>query len=207
MNPVEWHICQDPIPYPDALSDMQSRVASIRAGTASEQIWLLEHPPCYTAGSSAKAADLIQPDLLPIYETGRGGQYTYHGPGQRIAYAMLDLAARKIDIRQYVSKLQCWILAVLQEFNIEGECPKDRIGVWVRHKGQESKIAALGVRVSRGVAYHGISLNVNPDLGHYRGIVPCGISQYGVTSLAEMGIKADMAQIDALLQKHFGKIF
>ncbi len=204
---IDWKVSHCLIPYPDALSDMQSRVASIRAGTASEQVWLLEHPPCYTAGSSAKTADLIQPDLLPIYETGRGGQYTYHGPGQRIAYAMLDLAARKIDIRQYVSKLQCWILAVLQEFNVEGECPKDRIGVWVSHQGKEKKIAALGVRVSRGVAYHGISLNVSPDLGHYRGIVPCGISQYGVTSLAEMGIKTDMAQIDVLLQKHFGKIF
>lgn len=202
-----WKTSQSPIPYPDALAEMQKRVAGIRAGTDSEQIWLLEHPPCFTAGTSAQGADLVGPSPFPVYETGRGGQYTYHGPGQRIGYAMLDLQKRGIDIRDYVCRLEKWIIAALADFGVKGELRDGRIGVWVRHGAQESKIAAIGVRVSRGVAFHGISINVNPDLSHYRFIIPCGIKEHGVTSLEALGARADMAQLDAALQRHFPQQF
>ncbi|TAH32657.1 MAG: lipoyl(octanoyl) transferase LipB [Alphaproteobacteria bacterium] len=204
---LNWTMETEPVSYPDAISHMQLRVAAIRAGLEPEQIWLLEHPACYTAGTSANENDLTDPDLFPVFETGRGGQYTYHGPGQRIAYAMLDLQKRGIDIREYVCMLERWIIATLKQFDINGECRDGRIGVWVSYDGREDKIAALGVRVSRGVAYHGISINNNPNLDHFRGIVPCGIKEYGVTSLTQLGRNVSMAELDRALQQQFYPIF
>ncbi len=204
---INWQISETTIPYPDAIALMQNRVAAIRAGTAGEQIWLLEHPPCYTAGTSADKRDLTDPDLFPVFETGRGGQYTYHGPGQRVAYVMLDLKKRGIDIRQYVCMLERWIIETLAEFGIRGECRAGRIGVWVSQNGREDKISALGVRVSRGVAFHGISINLNPDLSHFAGIVPCGIKDYGVTSIQKLGKKISMTELDSALKRNFIPIF
>jgi lipoyl(octanoyl) transferase len=187
---------------------METRVEAIRHAGARELVWLLEHPPLYTAGTSAKDADLTDPALLPIHRTGRGGQWTYHGPGQRIAYVMLDLKARGGDLRAYVTRLEEWLIRSLAAFSVTGARRKGRVGIWVDlGQGRESKIAALGVRVRQGVSYHGVSLNVAPDLGNYRGIVPCGVSQHGVTSLADLGIEVPMAQVDRVLQQSFGEIF
>ena len=203
----QWTIEPSPTPYPDALQTMQQRAAAIRAGTADEMVWLLEHPACFTAGTSAKTTDLFNPQQFPVYDAGRGGQYTYHGPGQRVAYVMLDLQTRKIDIRDYVCRLERWLIQTLAEFGVSGFCREGRIGVWVETPTGEAKIAALGIRVSRGVAFHGISLNVNPDLTHFSGIVPCGLRDYAVTSLAALGNKTKMAQVDKSLQKNFATIF
>jgi lipoyl(octanoyl) transferase len=204
---MQWTIESKPTPYPDALLAMQQRAAAIRAGSASELVWLLEHPACFTAGTSAKAADLFNPQQFPVYDAGRGGQYTYHGPGQRVAYVLLDLQTRQIDIRNYVCMLERWLIQTLAEFGVSGFCRDGRIGVWVDTPGGEAKIAALGIRVSRGVAFHGISLNVNPDLTHFSGIVPCGLQDYGVTSLAALGQNVSLAAVDQALQKHFAAIF
>jgi lipoyl(octanoyl) transferase len=187
---------------------MEARAAAIRAGTAPELVWLLEHPPLYTAGTSAKAQDLVAPDLLPVFKTGRGGQFTYHGPGQRVGYVMLDLKQRGSDVRRFVGDLEEWLIRTLATFGVRGERRADRIGVWVaRGDGREDKIAALGVRVRRWVTFHGVSLNVAPDLSHYAGIVPCGISQHGVTSLQDLGVDVGMDQVDAALQRSFDEVF
>ncbi|MFP9137755.1 lipoyl(octanoyl) transferase LipB [Devosia sp. XGJD_8] len=210
-RPVQWIISPEPVPYPLALETMRARAAAIAAGEAEEAIWLLEHPPLYTAGTSALAADLLS-DRFPVYDAGRGGQYTYHGPGQRVAYVMLDLTRRGRDIRCLVKGLESWVIDTLAAHNIVGERREGRIGVWVRRpdKGvlREDKIAAIGVRVSKWVTFHGISLNVMPDLGHYDGIVPCGISDQGVTSFEDLGQLASMPEVDSVLrtafERHFG---
>jgi lipoyl(octanoyl) transferase len=204
----EWRISRDPVPYAEAVATMEARVAAIRQIGARELVWLLEHPSLYTAGTSAKDADLTDPALLPVHRTGRGGQWTYHGPGQRIAYVMLDLKARGGDLRAYVTSLEEWLIRSLAVFSVKGERRKGRVGIWVDlGHGRESKIAALGVRVRQGVSYHGVSLNVAPDLDNYRGIVPCGVSQHGVTSLADLGIEAPMARVDRALRQSFREIF
>jgi len=206
---MEWKRSTEFVAYEDALTAMEARVASIRAGTVPEQIWLLEHPALYTAGTSAKAVDLLSAEF-PVYDTGRGGQYTYHGPGQRVAYVMLDLKQRQSspDIKRYVCNLEQWIIDTLQEFDIKGERRQGRVGIWVvKPDGSESKIAAIGVRVRHWVTYHGVSINLAPDLSHFNGIVPCGISDAGVTSFEDLGVKATMAELDEALQKNFSKIF
>ena len=194
----------EPVQYPDAVAAMERRVADIRAGTAEELLWLVEHPPLYTAGTSAKAQDLLSP-RFPVFETGRGGQYTYHGPGQRVGYVMLDLKARQDapDIKCYVWQLEEWIIRTLAAFGITGERVEGRVGIWVGNK----KIAAIGVRVRHWVTYHGVSINVNPDLSHFNGIVPCGISDAGVTSFHDLGKPIDMKQLDAMLQVKWEDVF
>lgn len=205
---VEWLIADRPVEYPDAIAFMERRVAEIRAGSAQEAVWLVEHPPLYTAGTSAKRADLLHPDLLPVFKTGRGGQFTYHGPGQRVAYVMLDLRKRRTDIRCFVHDLEEWIIATLARFDVKGERREGRIGVWVeRGGGREDKIAALGVRVRHWVSFHGISINVEPDLRNYAGIVPCGIAQHGVTSLVDLGLPVAMADVDVALRASFEDVF
>ncbi|HWJ86583.1 MAG TPA: lipoyl(octanoyl) transferase LipB [Pelagibacterium sp.] len=214
QRPAHWVIADAPVPYPTALDTMQKHARAIASGEASEALWLLEHPPLYTAGTSAKAGDLLTPDRFPVYEAGRGGQFTYHGPGQRVVYVMLDLRERGRDIRCLVSGLENWVIDTLAAFNIIGEKRDGRIGVWVRRpeKGPfaEDKIAAIGVRVSRWVSFHGISLNVSPDLDHYSGIVPCGISQHGVTSFEDLGHLVSLHEVDSVLkstfERHFGPV-
>ena len=204
----EWTLSEAPVSYPEALAAMEARVAAIYAGDAPEQVWLLEHPPLYTAGTSAKTQDLLMPDRFPVYEAGRGGEYTYHGPGQRVGYVMLNLKARKPDIRCYVHDLEEWIIRTLKHFDVVGERRNGRIGIWVdRGNGREDKIAALGVRVRRWVTFHGISINVNPDLSHFTGIVPCGIETHGVTSLADLGKDIPMTELDAALRTEFDTVF
>ena len=207
-RPVQWIISKGLVDYPEALAAMKARAAAIAEGSAEEAVWLLEHPPLYTAGTSAMAADLLEPGRFPVYEAGRGGQYTYHGPGQRVAYVMLDLRQRGRDIRALVENLEGWIVDTLARFNVVAESrPAPRIGVWVKRpdKGalREDKIAALGVRVSRWVSFHGISLNVAPELGHYSGIVPCGIADQGVTSLEDLGQIVAMEEVDSALRASF----
>lgn len=205
---VDWRISDTPVTYPDALDWMEARVADIAAGRADDCVWLLEHPPLYTAGTSARAADLIAPDRFPVFATGRGGQFTYHGPGQRIAYVMMDLRRRERDVRRFVCALEDWVIATLGRFNVKGERRAGRVGVWVdRGDGREDKIAAIGVRVRHWVSFHGLSLNVDPDLTHYSGIVPCGIAEHGVTSLADLGILTQMSDVDAALQSTFADVF
>lgn len=204
----EWRISGDPVPYTQAVDWMEQRVAAIRNDGAEDCVWLLEHPPLYTAGTSANAADLLQPDRFPVFHSGRGGEYTYHGPGQRVGYVMLDLKPRGQDIRRFVHDLESWVIATLGAFGVTGERREGRVGVWVvRDDGREDKIAAIGVRVRRWVSFHGISINVNPDLDHFSGIVPCGIQEHGVTSLADLGIDASMAEVDAVLKQAFVTIF
>lgn len=209
--PAEWWIASDPLPYPRSLNAMKARARAIAEGTAGEAVWLLEHPPLYTAGTSAKADDLLDPDRFPVFEAGRGGQYTYHGPGQRVAYVMLDLRARGRDVRCFVNGLEQWIIDTLSEFNIKGERRADRVGVWVsrpeRGLGAEDKIAAIGVRVSKWVSFHGIALNIAPDLDHFSGIVPCGISDHGVTSLEDLGHLISMPELDIVFRARFEKLF
>jgi lipoyl(octanoyl) transferase len=210
---VEWRISDSPVPYPEAVQAMEARVAAIRAGTASEQVWLLEHPPLYTAGTSARREDLLQPDRFPVYDSGRGGQYTYHGPGQRVAYVMLDLRRREPDLRRFVHDLEEWVIRTLARFNVRAERRDGRIGIWVaRGGGREDKIAAIGVRVRHWVTYHGIAINLDPALEHFAGIVPCGIesgpdSRFGVTSLYDLGILVSMAELDAALKGAFADVF
>jgi lipoyl(octanoyl) transferase len=210
-RPVQWIIADGQVPYPRALAAMQARAAAIAAGEAEEAIWLIEHPPLYTAGTSALPADLIAPQRFPVYDAGRGGQYTYHGPGQRVAYVMLDLRQRGRDIRCLVQGLEQWVIDTLAAFNIRGERREGRIGVWVSRpdKGvaREDKIAAIGVRVSKWVTFHGISLNVEPDLEHYSGIVPCGITDQGVTSFADLGHLVSMPEVDSALRVAFERQF
>ncbi|QQG37161.1 MAG: lipoyl(octanoyl) transferase LipB [Micavibrio aeruginosavorus] len=205
---MEIVISDDLVNYPEALQVMEGRVAAIRAGTAPETIWLLEHPPLYTAGTSAKPSDLLHP-RFPVFETGRGGEYTYHGPGQRVGYVMLDLKKRqKIpDIKLYVWQLEEWIIRALRDLGIQGERREGRVGIWVAHDGTESKIAALGVRIRHWVTYHGISINVDSDLAHFQGIVPCGIREFGVTSCHERGVRISMNDLDEALMKHCGMVF
>lgn len=227
---MEWKIAKKPVDYPAALAAMERRVADILAGKKPELVWLLEHPPLYTAGTSAKASGLLDKKRFPVYQTGRGGEYTYHGPGQRVAYVMLDLRKRgSQDIKCFVCNLEQWMIATLGQFGVEGFTRKGRVGVWVKDRTRysvlgtpppvsspsteyaspstEKKIGAIGIRVRKWVTFHGISLNVNPDLSHYAGIVPCGISGYGVTSLKELGIKATMKEVDAVMKKEFQCVF
>jgi len=212
LRPVEWLISDSPVPYPDALAAMESRAAAIAAGEADELVWLLEHPPLYTSGTSGNATDLLDP-RFPLYATGRGGQLTYHGPGQRVAYVMLDLKRRRPDVRAYVAVLEQWIIATLDAFNVRGERREDRVGVWVarpdKGAGFEDKIAAIGVRLKRWVSLHGIAINVEPDLSHFNAIVPCGISdpRYDVTSLVDLGLPVTMPDVDLALRAAFEEIF
>jgi lipoyl(octanoyl) transferase len=208
LEPVEWAISREPVPYPDALARMEERVTQIGAGDAGELVWLLEHPPLYTAGASAKDGDLLDA-RLPVFKTGRGGQYTYHGPGQRVVYLMLDLKRRQPDVRAYVRDLEEWLIHSFARLGVSGETRKGRVGIWVPRNGREDKIAAIGVRVRRWVTYHGVSLNVAPDLSHYSGIVPCGIGADvgGVTSLEVLGVRVSMAEVDAALRESYEEIF
>jgi lipoyl(octanoyl) transferase len=198
------------VPYDVAVARMDGEVAAIHDGAASERLWLLEHPPIYTAGTSADNADLIDA-RFPVYRSGRGGQFTYHGPGQRVAYVMLDLKQRGADLRAYVSSLEEWIIRTLRQFDVRGERREDRVGVWVRRPdqglGREDKIAAIGIRIRHWITFHGISLNVAPDLSHFSGIVPCGVREHGVTSLADLGLAVTMADVDAALRASFEEIF
>jgi lipoyl(octanoyl) transferase len=204
---VEWRASAGLVPYEAAVAAMEARVAAIRAGTAHELVWLVELPPLYTAGTSAQASDLVDPDLFPVHRTGRGGQYTYHGPGQRVAYVMLDLRRRGEDVRAYVHDLEEWLIRTLALLGVAGERRAGRVGIWVARGGGEDKIAALGVRIRHWVTYHGVALNVAPDLAHYRGIVPCGISRHGVTSLQALDIAVGMAAVDAALRASFEAVF
>lgn len=207
-NEIEWRISDTPIPYPEAITTMEERVSAIRTGDAAEMVWLLEHPPLYTAGTSAKPEDLLTPDRFPVFQTGRGGQYTYHGPGQRVAYVMLDLSRRGADIRRYIAQLEEWLIRTLSHFGVEGGLREGRVGIWVdRGAGREDKIAAIGVRVRRWVSFHGIALNVDPDLNHFDGIVPCGIRSHGVTSLWALGHTPTMTEIDMALRAEFDTVF
>jgi lipoyl(octanoyl) transferase len=203
-------------PYAETLAAMEARVAAIAAGDAPEAVWLLEHPPLYTAGTSAKAADLTDPDRFPVFQTGRGGQYTYHGPGQRVAYVMLDLNRRTPDVRCFVRAMENWVIAALAEFNVTGEIRQGRVGVWVARPDKprqadgtlaEDKIAAIGVKLRKWVSFHGLSINVEPDLGHFSGIVPCGIRDHGVTSLVDLGLPVTLADVDAALLATFPRFF
>ena len=212
MNEVEWIISSGLIEYPDALKAMDERVDLIQKGNAKELVWLLEHPPLYSAGTSAKPEDLLTPNRFPVFKTGRGGQYTYHGPGQRVAYIMLDLNRRRRDIRAFVSSLETWIVNTLAKFNIRGERRPDRIGIWVRrtdlnNSEREDKIGAIGIRIKRWVTLHGISINVSPDLEHFGGIIPCGIGGYGVTSFEDIGQPLEVYDLDVELRTEFDQLF
>jgi lipoyl(octanoyl) transferase len=204
---VRWETAIMPVEYANALARMDAEVAAISSRQAQELVWLLEHPPIYTAGTSARNSDLVDPDRFPVFHTGRGGQYTYHGPGQRVAYVMLNLKERGGDVRAYVARLEDWLINTLAQFGVVGDRREERVGVWVSTPEGEKKIAALGVRVRGGITLHGVSLNVNPDLSHFDGIVPCGIGDYGVTSLAEMGVMATMTQVDSALEQQFKGLF
>ena len=207
---LEWRVAPELVPYPDAVATMEDRVRRIREEGAPELVWLVEHPPLYTAGTSAAMDELLDPARFPTYHTGRGGRWTYHGPGQRVAYVMLDLQQRGVDLRAYVGKLEGWAIAALAAFGVKGERREGRVGIWVAGNGTEEKIGAVGVRVRRWVTYHGIAINVAPDLGHFGGIVPCGIEEFGVTSLAKLGIDAGLADLDRVLlatfQEQFGTV-
>ena len=203
---LEWKTAQGLVPYPEALAQMEVRADGIAAGEARELVWLLEHPPIYTAGTSTNDADLLDA-RFPVYRTGRGGQFTYHGPGQRVGYVMLNLKQRKPDVRAYVRDLEQWLIGSLALLGVKGERREGRVGIWVARKNREDKIAALGVRIRHWVTFHGVALNVNPDLSHFSGIVPCGVREHGVTSLADLGLKATMADVDAALKQSFEKIF
>jgi lipoyl(octanoyl) transferase len=212
IPPVEWRISDSIVPYPEAVAEMELRAAEIAAGRATELVWLLEHPPLYTSGTSGRIEDLLDP-RFPLFSTGRGGQVTYHGPGQRVAYVMLDLKRRRPDVRAYVAGLEEWIIRTLARFNVRGERREDRVGVWVKRPdkgaGHEDKIAAIGVRLRRWVSFHGIAINVEPDLSHFSAIVPCGVidPRYGVTSLVDLGHPVSMADVDVALRQAFGEVF
>lgn len=213
---VEWIISPGLTGYEEAVAQMEARAEAIAAGEAEELIWLVEHPPLYTAGTSADPRDLTDPDRFPVYASKRGGQYTYHGPGQRVAYAMLDVGARGRDVRRFVAQLEAWVIATLAEFNVTGERRAGRVGVWVVRPDQlpnpdgtacEQKIAAIGVRLRKWVSFHGVSINVEPELSHFDGIVPCGISEHGVTSLVDLGLPVTMADVDVALRRSFDAVF
>lgn len=214
--PVEWRIESGLTPYDQALAFMEERADAIRQGSAGEMVWLVEHPPIYTAGTSAQEQDLVEPDRFPVFKTGRGGEYTYHGPGQRVAYVMLDLKRRREDVRAFVASLEAWIISALAAFNVKGERREDRVGVWVVRPDRpalpdgspaEDKIAAIGIRLRRWVSFHGIAINVEPELGHFSGIVPCGITDHGVTSLVDLGLPVTMNDLDVALKAAFEEIF
>ena len=213
---VEWLVAPGLTPYGKALAFMEDRVAAIRDGRAGELVWLVEHPPLYTAGTSAKPGDLLAPGRFPVFNAGRGGEYTYHGPGQRVAYVMLDLKRRREDVRAFVAALEGWLIRALAHFNVKGERREDRVGVWVARPDRpplpdgspaEDKIAAIGIRLRRWVSFHGVALNVEPELEHFSGIVPCGISGYGVTSLVDLGLQVTMADADQALKSAFRDLF
>lgn len=213
---VEWRNSHGLTDYDTALATMEARADAIAKGEADELIWLVEHPPLYTAGTSAKIEDLVQPDRFPVYDTRRGGQYTYHGPGQRVAYAMLDLNKRGRDVRKFVHDMETWVIAALAEFNVKGEIREGRVGVWVERddkpltvtgKKAEDKVAAIGLRIRKWVSFHGLSINVEPDLSHFDGIVPCGITEYGVTSLVDLGLPITMDDVDIALRRAFDDVF
>ncbi|MGR3625662.1 MAG: lipoyl(octanoyl) transferase LipB [Limimaricola sp.] len=213
---VDWIVSDGLTPYEDAVAAMEARAKAIAAGEAEEAIWLLEHPPLYTAGTSAKPADLTDPDRFPVFETRRGGQYTYHGPGQRVVYVMLDVGRRGRDVRAFVKALEGWIIDTLAEFNVTGELREGRVGVWVQRPDRpltasgavaEDKIAALGIRLHKWVSFHGLAINVEPDLSHFDGIVPCGIAEHGVTSLVDLGLPVTMADLDTALERCFAARF
>ncbi len=214
--PVEWHVVDSLVGYEAAVEMMEARVAAIASGAAPEAVVLLEHPPLYTAGTSAAPADLVDPGRFPVHASGRGGQYTYHGPGQRVAYVMLDLKRRRPDVRAFVAALEAWIIDTLGDFQVKGERREDRVGVWVRRPERapgadgtpaEDKIAAIGIRLRKWVSFHGISLNVDPDLSHFGGIVPCGVREHGVTSLVDLGLPVTMADVDLALRRNFEAVF
>ncbi len=209
--PVAWRVSEGLVDYAEAVAWMEARAAAIAAGSEAECVWLLEHPPLYTAGTSARVEDLVEPERFPVFPSGRGGQYTYHGPGQRVAYVMLDLSRRRTDLRAYVASLEAWLIATLEAFNVRAERREERVGVWVRRpeKGAtvEDKIAAIGIRVRRWVSFHGISLNVEPDLTHFTGIVPCGVREHGVTSLVDLGLPVSMPEVDMQLRAAFETVF
>jgi len=210
--PAGWAVSAGRIAYPEAVAAMEARVQAIVDGEAGELVWLLEHPPLYTAGVSAKPSDLLDPDRFPVFESARGGQYTYHGPGQRVVYVMLDLRKRRQDVRAFVAALEDWVIDALARFNVVGEVRTCRVGVWVDRKEpglpvREEKIAAIGVKLRRWVSFHGISLNVEPDLSHFGGIIPCGITEHGVTSLLDQGLPVTMDEVDAALKASFEQVF
>jgi lipoyl(octanoyl) transferase len=209
MNHIEWKHSPAPVPYPEAIAAMEARVAGLIEGNQNEQVWLLEHLPLYTSGTSANQLDLLDNNRFPVYAAGRGGQYTYHGPGQRIAYVMLDLKRRNaMDVRAYVKTLEHWIIASLARVGVEGFTREGRVGVWtINRQGNEAKIAALGIRLRKWVTFHGIAINVNPDLSHYAGIVPCGINNFGVTSLHALGVEVSMDTLDDILRAEFNTLF
>jgi lipoyl(octanoyl) transferase len=206
LKTPEWIVNPGQLAYPDAVAFMEDRAAKIAAGEANEMVWLVEHPPIYTAGTSAKESDLLD-TRFPVFATGRGGQYTYHGPGQRVGYVMLDLTRRKKDVRAFVHDLEEWLIQTLALFNVKGERREGRVGIWVARGPREDKIAAIGVRVRRWVTFHGVSLNVEPELSHFDGIVPCGIREHGVTSLADLGLPVSMADADVAMKTAFEKVF
>ena len=214
--PVRWRVARDLVPYDVAVETMENEAAAIANGETDELVWLVEHPPLYTAGTSADVADLVAPDRFPVFSTGRGGEYTYHGPGQRVVYVMLDLKRRRQDVRAFVAALEAVVIDALDSMNVRGERREDRVGVWVRRPERpalpdgspaEDKIAAIGIRLRRWVSFHGFSLNVDPDLDHFAGIVPCGIRGHGVTSLADLGVTASMAEVDMALRASFEEVF
>lgn len=210
--PVGWAVSSAPVDYPAAVAAMEARAAAIAEGRAGELIWLLEHPSLYTAGVSAKPADLLEPGRFPVFESARGGQFTYHGPGQRVAYVMLDLTRRRRDVRAFVAALEAWVIGALDRFNVEGAIREGRVGVWVERRTpglpvHEDKIAAIGVKLRRWVSFHGVSLNVEPDLSHFSGIVPCGQTEHGVTSLVDLGLPVTMDEADAALKASFREVF
>ena len=207
-----WAVSPGHIPYPEAVAAMEARAAAIADGTAGELVWLLEHPPLYTAGVSAKDTDLLEPDRFPVFASGRGGQFTYHGPGQRVAYVMLDLTKRRRDVRAFVASLEAWVIGALARFNVEGQIRDGRVGVWVERKSpgappREDKIAAIGVKLRRWVSFHGVSVNVEPDLAHFSGIIPCGQTEHGVTSLVDLGLPVTMDEADEALKASFRLVF
>lgn len=207
-----WAVSGGQVAYEAAVAAMEARAAAIAQGQAGELVWLLEHPPLYTAGVSAKAADLLEPERFPVFHTGRGGQFTYHGPGQRVAYVMLDLSARRQDVRAFVAALEAWLVGALARFNVKGEVREGRVGVWVERKtpgaqAHEDKIAAIGVKLRRWVSFHGVALNVEPDLAHFSGIVPCGQTEHGVTSLVDLGLPVTLDEADAALMAAFAEVF
>lgn len=205
---IAWKTSDAPVAYPEAIAFMEQRVDHVHAGRTAELVWLLEHPALYTAGTSARQQDLLAPTRFPVFATGRGGQYTYHGPGQRVGYVMMDIRRRNNDVRRFVHDLEEWLIRTLDHFNVRGERREGRVGIWVARKsGREDKIAALGIRIRKGISFHGISINVEPDLEHFSGIVPCGISQHGVTSLADLGITATSHDVDVALRHAFEGVF